>query len=87
MRLFLYFWNSQLPTFLHIWISQDLIFSNVTDIYQMMLSDKKYGLSVNLMATRVMPLLTPQLVNPALNLDQFTGLSNICLEMFDLIDR
>ncbi|XP_072159341.1 SCY1-like protein 2 isoform X2 [Bemisia tabaci] len=59
----------------------------VVNIYQMMLSDKKYGLSVNLMATRVMPLLTPQLVNPALNLDQFTGLSNICLEMFDLIDR
>lgn len=36
-----------------------------------MLSDKKYGLSVNVMATRVMPSLLPQTVNPSLNLEQF----------------
>jgi hypothetical protein len=36
-----------------------------------MLSDKKYGLSVNMMATRVMPSLIPQTVNPSLNLEQF----------------
>lgn len=36
-----------------------------------MLSDKKYGLSVNMMATRVMPSLLPQTVNPSLNLEQF----------------
>lgn len=44
-----------------------------------MLSDKKYGLSVNVMATRVMPSLLPQTVNPSLNLEQFTlllGVSN-----------
>lgn len=45
--------------------------SHKLDIYRIMLSDKKYGLSVNMMATRVMPSLLPQTVNPSLNLEQF----------------
>lgn len=52
-----------------------------------MLSDKKYGLSVNVMATRVMPLLLPQTVNPQLNLEQFTLLMAVLQEMLDHIDR
>lgn len=44
-----------------------------------MLSDKKYGLSVNMMATRVLPSLVPQTVNPSLNLEQFM----ILLEVSD----
>lgn len=52
-----------------------------------MLSDKKFGLSVNLMATRVMPSLLPQTVNPSLNLDQFTILLEVLQEMLDHIDR
>lgn len=42
-----------------------------------MLSDKRYGLSVNIMATRVMPSLLPQTVNPSLNLEQFTILIEV----------
>lgn len=42
-----------------------------------MLSDKKYGLSVSVMATRVMPSLLPQTVNPSLNLEQFTILLEV----------
>ena len=52
-----------------------------------MLSDKKYGLSVNLMATQVMPSLLPQTVNPSLNLEQFTNLLEVLQEMLDHIDR
>lgn len=52
-----------------------------------MLSDKKYGLSVSLMATRVMPSLLPQTVNPSLNLEQFTILLEVLQEMLDCIDR
>jgi hypothetical protein len=33
-----------------------------SEIYRMMLADKRYGLSVNLIATKVLPLLIPQLV-------------------------
>lgn len=52
-----------------------------------MLSDKKYGLNVNLMATRVMPSLLPQTVNPSLNLEQFSILFEVLQEMLDHIDR
>lgn len=52
-----------------------------------MLSDKKYGLSVNLMATRVMPSLLPQTVNPQLNLEQFSILFDVLQEMLDHIER
>lgn len=52
------------------------------DIYRLMLSDKKYGLSVNLMATRVMPSLLPQTINPSLNLEQFTILLEVFLPSF-----
>lgn len=65
------------PLFIFIWI----------DIYRIMLSDKKYGLSVNIMATRVMPSLLPQTVNPSLNLEQFTILLETLQEMLDHIDR
>lgn len=52
-----------------------------------MLSDKKFGLSINLMATKVMPSLLPQTVNPSLNLEQFTILIEVLQEMLDHIDR
>jgi SCY1-like protein 2 len=58
------------------------------DIYRLMLSDnKKYGLSVNLMATRVMPSLLPQTVNPRLHLEQFSTLLEVLQEMLEHIDR
>ncbi len=44
-----------------------------------MLSDKKYGLSVNMMATRVLPSLLPQTVNPSLNLEQFMILHEVSI--------
>lgn len=49
-----------------------------------MLSDKRYGLSVNIMATRVMPSLLPQTVNPSLNLEQFTILIEVRTTSFVL---
>lgn len=52
-----------------------------------MLSDKKYGLSVNLMATRVMPSLLPQTVNPALKLENFNLLLDVLQEMLNQIER
>ncbi|XP_024084820.1 SCY1-like protein 2 isoform X2 [Cimex lectularius] len=63
------------------------IIIRVVNIYRQMLSDKKYGLSVNVMATRVMPSLLPQTVNPALNLEQFTVLLEVLQEMLEHIDR
>lgn len=52
-----------------------------------MISNKKNGLSVSLMATRVMPSLLPQTMNPSLSLDQFSNLLDVLQEMLDHIDR
>ncbi|XP_043194067.1 SCY1-like protein 2 isoform X6 [Amphibalanus amphitrite] len=65
----------------------DIIQATV-NIYRVMLTDnKKYGLSVNLMATRVMPSLLPLTMNAALHLDQFTSLLEVLQEMLDTIDK
>lgn len=56
-------------------------------IYRILLSDKKYGLTVNIIATSVMPSLVPHTVCPALNLETFTLLLEVLQEMLDIIDR
>ncbi|XP_031640158.1 SCY1-like protein 2 isoform X1 [Contarinia nasturtii] len=76
-----------LPLLWEVRLSDPDIILRVVHIYRIMLSDKKYGLSVNLMATRVMPSLLPQTVNPSLNLEQFTILLETLQEMLDHIDR
>ncbi|KAJ6640725.1 SCY1-like protein 2 [Pseudolycoriella hygida] len=76
-----------LPLLYDVRLADPEIILRVVNIYRIMLSDKKYGLSVNIMATRVMPLLLPQTVNPALNLEQFTILVEVLQEMLDQIDR
>ena len=57
------------------------------EIYQMMLADKRYGLSVNLIATKVLPLLIPQMVNPQIQYEHFVCVHSVLQEMFDVIDR
>ncbi|XP_057660574.1 SCY1-like protein 2 isoform X1 [Diorhabda carinulata] len=76
-----------LPLLYEIRLSDPQITLRVVHIYRLMLTDKKYGLSVNLMATKVMPSLLPQTVNPSLNLEQFTILLEVLQEMLDQIDR
>jgi hypothetical protein len=53
----------------------------------MMLADKRYGLSVNLISTKVLPLLIPQMVNPQLQYEHFIVVHEVLQEMFDVIDR
>uniref|UniRef100_A0A336MKF9 CSON002411 protein n=1 Tax=Culicoides sonorensis TaxID=179676 RepID=A0A336MKF9_CULSO len=76
-----------LPLLWDIRLSDPDLVLRVVNIYRLMLSDKKYGLSVNLMATRVMPSLLPQTINPSLNLEQFTILLETLQEMLAHIDR
>ncbi|XP_017768256.1 PREDICTED: SCY1-like protein 2 [Nicrophorus vespilloides] len=76
-----------LPLLYEIRLSDPQITLRVVNIYRLMLSDKKYGLSVNLMATKVMPSLLPQTVNPSLNLEQFTILLEVLQDMLEQIDR
>lgn len=59
----------------------------VVRIYKHMLSDKRYGLTVNLLATKVMPALIPVVVSPALKLDQFTSLIELLQEMLEHVSK
>ncbi len=53
----------------------------------MMMSDKRYGLTVNMLATRVLPLLIPQMVNTQLQYEEFAFVHQVLQEMFDHIDK
>lgn len=44
-----------------------------------MLLEKKFGLTTNVMATKMIPTLAPQTINPALNLEQFGTLMEVSL--------
>ncbi|XP_055536692.1 SCY1-like protein 2 isoform X2 [Wyeomyia smithii] len=76
-----------LPLLLEVRLTDPDIIVRVANIYRIMLCDKKYGLTVNIMATKVMPTLLPQTVNPSLNLEQFMILLEVLQEMLDQIDR
>ncbi|XP_034232487.1 SCY1-like protein 2 isoform X3 [Thrips palmi] len=76
-----------LPLLTEVRLTDPDIMYRVVCIYAVLLRDKKYGLTVNQMATRVMPALLPQTVNPSLNLEQFTMLLQVLREMLDQIDR
>ncbi|CAD7003640.1 unnamed protein product [Ceratitis capitata] len=56
-------------------------------IYHKMVVDKSYGLTVETMATHVLPLLIPHTVNPGLNLEQYCMLVEVLQEMLEQIDR
>ncbi|KAK0064949.1 SCY1-like protein 2, partial [Biomphalaria pfeifferi] len=56
-------------------------------IYKHMLSDKKFGLTHNLLATKVMPSLIPHTVNPGLTMEQFTSLVEVLREMLEQVDK
>jgi len=77
------------PLILQIWHTAYYVFDFIflLEIYQMMLADKRYGLSVNLIATKVLPLLIPQMVNPQIQYEHFICVHSVLQEMFDVIDR
>lgn len=54
-----------------------------TEIYRLMVTDKRYGLNVNSMACRALPLLVPQTVNPSLNLEQYQRLMEVWTAIFN----
>lgn len=53
------------------------IMTLVTELYKSMLLERKFGLTTNVMATKMIPALAPQTVNPALNVEQFTNIMEV----------
>ncbi|CAH2103810.1 unnamed protein product [Euphydryas editha] len=60
-----------IPTLLVMRLSDPDIITRVVKLYKSMLLEKKFGLTTNVMATKMIPSLAPQTINPALNLEQF----------------
>ncbi|XP_025993291.1 SCY1-like protein 2 isoform X2 [Solenopsis invicta] len=76
-----------LPLLCKVKLQEPEIVVRVVNIYRLMLTDKKYGLSVNWMATHAMPSLLPHTVNPKLNLEQFILLLEVLQDMLNNIER
>ncbi|KAG7313194.1 hypothetical protein JYU34_000289 [Plutella xylostella] len=79
--------DNLLPSLLSLRLSDPEIINKVVKLYRTMLVEPKFGLTTNLMATKMIPCLAPQAVNPALNCDQFTNLMEILYDMLDNIDK
>ncbi|ESO03808.1 hypothetical protein HELRODRAFT_191964 [Helobdella robusta] len=56
-------------------------------IYRHLLSDRKYGLTHNILATKVIPSLIPYAVAPGLTIAQFTQLIELLREMLGQVDQ
>ena len=52
-----------LPLLCEIRLTDLNILTTVLEMYRVMLSDRKYGLTMTVLATRVLPVLIPQMVN------------------------
>ena len=53
----------------------------------MMLSDKRYGLSSTILATKVVPALAPQLVSLQLDMETYTLVQTTIQQMLDVVDK
>ncbi|ELU03322.1 hypothetical protein CAPTEDRAFT_140753, partial [Capitella teleta] len=76
-----------LPFLTEIQVQDVDIIMSVIAIYKHLLSDKKFGLTHSLLATKVMPTLIPHTVLPGLNIEQFQTVVEVLREMLDQIDR
>ncbi|KAL5291270.1 hypothetical protein ACFFRR_010588 [Megaselia abdita] len=76
-----------LPLLADVRLTEPDLVLRIVNVYRKLLSDRKYGLSIQVMATHIMPSLMPQTVNPALNLEQYLVLHEVLQEMLDQIDR
>nr|XP_012140238.1 PREDICTED: SCY1-like protein 2 isoform X2 [Megachile rotundata] len=76
-----------LPLLCNVELHEPEMIVRVVRIYRLMLTDKKYGLTVNWMATGAMPSLLPQTINPALDLEQFELLFKVLQDMLNHIER
>ncbi|CAH0578222.1 unnamed protein product [Chrysodeixis includens] len=76
-----------IPTLLAMRLTDPDIVTRVVKLYKSMLLERKFGLNTNVMATKMIPSLAPQTVNPNLNVDQFTNLMEILYDMLDSIDK
>ncbi|EDV96081.1 GH16052 [Drosophila grimshawi] len=76
-----------LPLLANVRIPDPDIIMRTVRIYHKLFADKSYGLTVETMATNVLPLLIPHTVNPSLNFDHYCYLLEVLQQMLEAIDR
>ena len=76
-----------LPLLCEIRLTDLNILTTVLEMYRVMLSDRKYGLTMTVLATRVLPVLIPQVVNTQLDMETYITVQSTTQEMMDHIDR
>ena len=76
-----------LPLLCEIRLTDLNILTTVLEMYRVMLSDRKYGLTMTVLATRVLPVLIPQMVNTQLDMETYITVQSTIQEMMDHIDR
>lgn len=59
----------------------------VVGLYQHLLSDRRYGLTHNLLATRILPCLIPHSIIPSLSIEQFSALMEVLRAMLNQVDQ
>ncbi|CAG9558359.1 unnamed protein product [Danaus chrysippus] len=76
-----------IPTLLAMRLSDPDIITRVVKLYKSMLVEKKFGLTTNVMATKMIPSLAPQTINPTLSIEQFSSLMEILYDMLENINK
>ncbi|KAI1295523.1 SCY1-like protein 2 [Halotydeus destructor] len=77
-----------LPLLSRTQLEEPVVLLAVARIYQLMLSDKKhYGLTSDILATKIMPTMTPYIVSPYLSSKGFGTMSKLLQDMLDEITQ
>ncbi|XP_022121507.2 SCY1-like protein 2 [Pieris rapae] len=79
--------NYVVPTILNMKLGDPDVINRIVRLYKAIMTEEKFGLTSDVMATELIPKLAPQSVNPNLNVDQFNNLIEILYDMLENIER
>lgn len=68
-----------LPILLSAKLEEPLVLLPVIRIYKRMMQDKRFGLTVSILATKIMPTLTPVIVSPKLRMEEVSSELRVAL--------
>ncbi|XP_026500292.1 SCY1-like protein 2 isoform X2 [Vanessa tameamea] len=76
-----------IPTLLVMRLNDADVITRVVKLYKSMILETRFDVNTNVMATKMIPSLAPQTVNPTLDLEQFGFLMEIIYDMLENIDK
>ncbi|XP_047524598.1 SCY1-like protein 2 [Pieris napi] len=79
--------NYVVPTILNMRLGNPDVINRIVKLYKAIITEEKYGITCDVMATELIPKLAPQSVNANLNVDQFNNLIEILYDMLEKIEQ